>query len=298
MNLQSLLQNAWYITRTNWALWLLSLLTFVALLPSALLAGGLGAVSALLSLPPTPGLPLEFLESLRAWPWWQWALVWLAAVAVLVLTTLVTYFLQAATMRGVALAAERGTPVSFRECLALGPARTRRLIALSFVAGTIISALSLLPTLARVFLGERFGAAMRVAVQAGELTFSTILSLVSLGVFLMVLALAVEDVQTRQAPRRAWAVFRKGWWAFLLIVACSALPAVALAALTLPIFFVLPIVVINPDLGIPLTLACCCVLSPVGLGLLLLVAVFTNTLYTLVYRAAAQLADTQAGATA
>ncbi|MBL8046701.1 MAG: hypothetical protein JNL09_09180, partial [Anaerolineales bacterium] len=173
-----------------------------------------------------------------------------------------------------------------------------RLLGLSLTVSIIISIISLLPAGLRLILGESFGSTLSFLFQAGELTLSSLLSLVSLGIFLMVLAVAVEDVQTRQAPRRAWKVFRQGWWAFLLIVACSALPAIAIVVLMLPILLVLPVVVIAPDLGIPLMLACCCVLSPVGLALLLFVAVFTNALYTLVYRAAAQLADTQTGVSA
>lgn len=297
MDLQKLLSSAWHITRTNRALWVLSFVTFIALIPSATIAGGLGGLSGLLSAP-NLGLGFEWLEVVRAWPLWQWAVIWIVAVLVLIVCTTITYMTQAAILHGVALAAERGAAVSLKECLALGPARTRRLLGLSLTVSVIISVISLLPALLRLVLGESFGSTLSFLFQAGELTLSALLSLISLGIFLMVLAVAVEDVQTRQAPRRAWAVFRQGWWAFLLIVACSALPAVAIVLLMLPIFLVLPVVVIAPDLGIPLMLACCCVLSPVGLGLLLLVAVFTNTLYTLVYRAAAQLADTQTGVSA
>lgn len=291
MNLQSLLQNAWHITRTNRALWVLSFITFLALIPSVLMAGGLGGISGLLSVR-TPGLQFEWLEAVRAWPLWQWAVIWLVAVLVLIACTVLTYMTQAATLRGVALAAERGTPVSLQECLTLGPARMRRWLSFSFIVGLVISAVSLLPSALRLLFGRETGSTLSLLFQAGEFTLSSLLSIVNIIIFLMVLAVAVEDVQTRQAPRRAWAVFRQGWWAFLLIVACSALPAVAMIVLMLPIFVILPLVAINPDLGIPLMLACCCVLSPVGLGLLLLVAVFTNALYTLVYRAAAHLADT------
>ncbi|MBL8045664.1 MAG: hypothetical protein JNL09_03940, partial [Anaerolineales bacterium] len=142
MDIQKLLTTAWHITHRNRSLWVLSFITFIAIIPSATIAGGLGGISGLLSVP-NLGLGFEWLEVVRAWPAWQWAAIWLVAVLVLIVSTTVTYMMQAAILRGVSLAAERGTAVSFRECLALGPARTRRLLGLSLTVSILISIISL-----------------------------------------------------------------------------------------------------------------------------------------------------------
>ena len=117
----------------------------------------------------------------------------------------------------------------------------------------------------------------------------------SVGLLLVFLAIAVEDVRVRSAPVRAWAVFRKGWWAFLLVAGLSVVFSVAVALLLLPLAFAAPLALLDPVTGGGLLVLCCAITGPLALGTLLLTAVYTNVLYTLVYRAAAKLIDAPTG---
>lgn len=294
MNLGALIRHAWRITSRNRTLWALSGLMFLAALPAAAVTGGMGWVAGEYSFAGA-GLEPEWLIEMRAWPVWQWVLVWLLAVAALIAASSLTYVLQAATVRGVTLAAEREAPVAFREALSLGRARVLRLIRLSLTLGATLTALNLLPVLGRLMLGDDLNVLGGALLSLGQSSLSLLLSVASLALFLMVLAIAVEDVHARQAARRAWAVFRWGWWAFALVLLLSAAPVAVLVVLAMPLVLVMPLAVVNPKLGIIVGLVGCAVSAPLALGVILFFAVFTTTLYTLVYRAAAQLADATGG---
>jgi hypothetical protein len=294
MNLGALIRHAWRITTRNRALWALSGLMFLAALPAAAVTGGLGWVAGEYGFAGA-GLEPGWLIEMRAWPVGQWVLVWLLAVAALIAASTLTYVLQAATVRGVTLAAEREAPVAFREALSLGRARVLRLIRLSLTLGAALTALNLLPVLGRLILGDDLNVLGGAVLSLGQSSLSLLLSVAGLALFLMVLAIAVEDVQARQAARRAWAVFRRGWWAFALVLLLSAAPVAALVVLAMPLVLVIPLAVVNPELGIIVGLVGCAASAPLALGVILFFAVFTTTLYTLVYRAAAQLAADATG---
>lgn len=294
MNLNLLLKESWRITRTSWSLWVLSAALFLAFVPAGLLSGGLGAAAAAITLPQA-GPEWEWRNALRAWPAGAWMALGLAAVLTLVVATAVSYIAQAATIRGAALAAARQQPVTLSEALQLGGPRLRRLLGLAGTVGVLISVLALIPLLLRLLAAQQLGPFGALALEAGQVALSPALSVVGLAVFLVVLAIAVEDVSARRAPGRAWAVFRQGWWAFLLVLFVTFLPGLAVAALTLPVIFIAPLVLLDALMGGAALLVYCAVAGPLGVALLIFVAVFSTTLYTLVYRAAARLADATPG---
>lgn len=293
IEISHLWRETWRITRTSPALWLLSGANLLAIIPTVLLSGGLGAVAGLLSLPAR--LQPDWLAPVRSWLAWRWVVIWLAAVGALILASLLAYLLQAAVIRGAALAAQQGRPPTLAESLNLGRARALRLAGLSVTLGGALNALALLPVLARLLLGGQLEGPGNTVLAAGQSTLPWLLSVTGVAVFLLTLAIAVEEVRVRQAPGRAWAVFRQGWWAFLLILGLSTIPSFVVAALLLPAAFLAPVAVFSPVLGLALIGLYCLASSPIVLALLILVAVFTNTLYTLVYQAAARLADQAAG---
>lgn len=294
MDIAQLLKESWRITRTCWSLWVLSAALFLAFVPAGLLAGGLGAASAALTFPYAGPEP-EWLGTLRSWPAWMWATLGIIAIFALIVSTAVSYIAQAATIRGAALATERRQPVSLREALQLGRPRLMRLLGLAGTVGALISILTLAPVFLRVLAAQQVGLLGSLLLDAGQVALSPVLSALGLAVFLIVLAIAVEDVSARRAPRRAWAVFRKGWWAFLLVLFIAFLPSLAIVALILPVSFIFALMVLNPTVGVAVLLLYGAVAGPLGVAILLFVAVFSTTLYTLVYRAAARLADATAG---
>lgn len=291
MNLGQLLREAWRITRSSPALWLLNTLMFVTAAPALLLVSGISWLAATMAFP-VAGFQPDWVEALRAWPTGTWVPIWIVAFMLMVLTSALTWLFQAGIIHGSALAAERGTPAPLKESLQLGWPRVRRVLGLSLTFGTLITALGLLPVALSFFVMQGAGPRSLAALtQAGQGALGVFNSAAGIALFLVLMSVAVEDVRARHAPGRAWTVFRKGWWAFLFVVALSAVPAVLLAMLSVPLIVLAPLTVLDPNLGGVLLGGTCLLLGPVGLAVMLFFAVFTTTLYTLIYRAAAQLAD-------
>jgi len=294
MDIVFLLREGWRITRTSWSLWVLSTALFLAFVPAGLLAGGLGAAAAAMTFP-SAGPEPDWLNAIRNWPAWAWLVLGVVAILLLVASTAVSYVAQAATIHGAALAAERQQPVTLGETLQLGRPRLRRLLGLAVTVGALISILTLVPLVLRLLVAQQIGPFGALLLEAGQVALSPVLSAVGLAIFLVVLAIAVEDVSARRAPGRAWAVFRKGWWAFLLVLFVSVLPGLAIAALTVPVVFIVPLFILDSLIGGAALLVYCAVAGLLGFALLIFTAVFSTTLYTLVYQAAARLADATAG---
>ncbi len=294
MDIVFLLREGWRITRTSWSLWVLSTALFLAFVPAGLLAGGLGAAAAIVTLPQTRLEP-DWLDALRRLPPLTWAVVGIVAVLALVASAAMSYIAQAATIHGAALAAGRQQPVSLGEALQLGRPRLVRLLGLAVTVGALISILTLIPLVLRLLAAQQVGPFGVLLLEAGQITLSPVLSAVGLAIFLVVLAIAVEDVNARRAPGRAWAVFRKGWWAFLLVLFISFLSGLAVAVLILPIIVIIPLVLLNSLIGGAALLVYGAIAGPLSFVLLIFTAVFATTLYTLVYQAAARLADATAG---
>jgi hypothetical protein len=299
MNVGGLLRNSWRITWRNWPLWLLTLLMFVVFLPATLLSGAFGGMAALVTLPVRGPLP-RWLIQLRGLPAWGWLLIAVAALVVLVACTAISWLLQAAAMRGAAIAAEHGT-FALGEALRLGWRRVGSLLALSLTFGLLIIALSLLPPLVIVLLAGRFefGVQLMQLAQTGLAPLNIVLGVVLL---LVMMAVALEDVGPGKAFGRAWRVFRSGWWGFVLALGIAFAASLALALLGVPVAVLLIVVTAGLSLlNAPVVLAvvlllACGIVGPIGLFLMLFTTIYTLVLYTLTYRGAARMAGPEAKA--
>jgi hypothetical protein len=293
MNINAIFRDAWHITWQRWVLWLLSLLMFLTMTPALALAAAFGALAALMSAsgPNLLGLQLD------QWPLWRWIVIAIGMWAALVATTSLTWILQVATVRGAALAADQAA-LTLRTALAIGRQRLRSLVKLSLTFGVLIMGLALLPSLAAILVsvasrGQTDALALLEVTQTGLAPLSSVLGL---ALFLLMMAIAVEDLTPLNALRRTWGVLRFGWWGFLLVLGLSFVPSVAVIVLLLPLVITLPLAFVIAN-GWLMPLLCGAVAAPVLLFILLFTAVFTTTMYTLVYRAAARLTQPSPGAT-
>jgi len=296
MNITDLLRQSWQITFKNWPLWALTLIMFMAFVPSALLSGGFAAGIATLTLP-FPGSPPDWMIQLRQWPLWAWLIIAAVTLLVTVATAAVTWLLQAATMRGAVSAAERGR-MDLGEALRLGRQRVISIVTLSLTFGLIIAGLGLLPSVLHLTLA-RFAPELGLALlQSTQAVITPLLSVAGIALLLVMMSIALEDLRPRAAFRQAWRVFRSGWWGFLLVFGLTFIASLALAILAIP-FLIVPIValVFDQTAGLILTLCACVVGGPVGLALMLFSAVYTLVLYTLIYRASAPTASAGGPAT-
>lgn len=283
MDLTTLAREAWRITRSQPTLWILHALLLVAGLPAIIVSAVFGALGTLREIDPAllPGSARALLNSVS--PGWA-AVIWIVGLALVVLFTAVTQALLAAIYRAAARAMQPGTTVSVRESLALGRARLTRIVALSLTLGAGLSVLSLAPILL-VTLGAP------VAVGAAIRPILTPVNVVGSLVFLLlVLALSLDDVRGREAPGRAWAVFKRGWVGFVLVMAVTLVWSLAIGLLAVPGILVVTVVWIWPDSGLvaPVISGAVALLCGVPLWVAILGgAAYTNILQTLVYRHAA-----------
>jgi hypothetical protein len=294
MDINSLFRDAWRITWERWILWLLSLLMFLAMTPALALAAAFGAVAGLMS---ASGLNLVGLHTLYQWPLWRWIVIAVGLWAALVVTTSLTWILQAATVRGASLAADQAI-LTLRTALAIGRQRLWSLLKLGLTFGVLMMGLALLPSLAAILMsvasrGQTDALGLLELTQTGLAPLSSALGL---ALFLLMMAIAVEDLTPLRALRRTWGVLRFGWWGFLLVFGLSFLPSVAVIALLLPPIITLPLAFVIAN-GWLIPLLCGAAAAPILLFILLFTAVFTTTMYTLVYRSAARLTQPGPGAT-
>ena len=280
-----ILRDSWRITWRCWPLWLLNLLMLVTVVPTAALSGAFGGAAGFLSVPvPVAYLP-EPMARLRQIPGWIWILAALATLVVLVITSAVSWMFQAGAMRGAALASDKGN-CSLRECLTLGRRRVFSLIRLSAAYSLLVGAIGILPPMLMLVLARWLPSASGL-LQLSQTVLAPLTTVLSLALLLVMMSVALEDLAPRAAARRAWLVFRKAWWGFLLVWALSTLPALGIVLVLLPFIVLVPAAIIWPGTATyALTGLCGCLSAPVGLGLILFTAVFTLVLYTLIYRAA------------
>lgn len=294
MNIAVVLRDSWYITWKNWSLWVLAVLMLVAFIPAGTLTMAFSAVANAVSLPGGEAVWAVFpeLDTLFVQTRLQSPLTWIGlaslALVLLVLTTSITLMLQAASMRGVVAAATTGK-AAFVESLRLGKAKAVSIIKLSLLFGFITALISIAPLLLLILIGDQsaLGTGLIHLAQTGLSPITTILNILAL---LLVMSIALEDVSPRAAFGRVGNVFRKAWWAFLLVFGLSLVSVFVTALIViLPFFIVLPVAFINPQAGILLTLVVLCVTILAGLFFFLFTVVFTQALYALVYREAARL---------
>lgn len=283
MELTSLASEAWRITRSQPTLWILHALLLVAGLPAMIVSAVFGALGTLREIDPAllPESARTVLVSLSP----DLApVVWIGGLALVVIFTGVTQVLLAAIYRVAARAMQPGAGSSVRESLALGRARFARIVALSLTLGAVLSILSLLPILL-VTLGAPV--TMAAAVRPILTPINVIGSVVFL---LLVLALSLDDVRGREAPGRAWAVFKKGWVGFVLVMAVTLVWSLAIGLLAVPGILVVTMVWLWPDSGLVAPVTSGAVALVCGAPLLVAIlggAAYTNILQTLVYRHAA-----------
>jgi hypothetical protein len=298
MNPIEIIKDAWRITRHTGALWILTGLLYLVMIPEMVLSGGIGAASAAVIMPQASRI--ELFQPLRNLPAWVWGILFLVTMAVLVATTTITWGLQAASMRATILAVE-GERVTVGGALRLGGQRWNSILKLSLTFGVLIGLLALLPPIALILLarGTEWGMPLMQGYQAVLNPISSVLGIV---LMLVMMAVAVEDLRPRMAFRRAWAVFRAGWWGFLLMVAANFGLGLVFAVVLVPMMVLVVFLAVGgAALGIPAApvlagLVCQCA-SPFALALLIFVMILSTVLYTLTYRAAAALAGPSPDAT-
>ena len=291
MDLLALLRGAWKITWQQWVLWLLSLLMFATMTPAMTLSGAFGAVAGLVS---APALNLPASTVLPDWPAAYWVAAALGLWAALVVTSSLTWILQAAAMRGAALAADQAA-LTLTTALAIGRQRLWSLVKVSLTFGMLMMALAVAPPLLAILTSRLSGPPGQLwgLLQLTQAGLAPLSAALGLALFLLMMAVAVEDLTPLKALRRAWGVLRFGWWGFLLVFGLSSLPSLAVVILLLPVALTLPLAVMIPN-GWVIPLLCGGVTIPLLMFVLLFTAVFTTTMYTLVYRVAAQLTPTGA----
>ncbi len=282
MDLGSLSRTAWRITRTQPALWVLHGLLLLAGMPTLAITAMLSAWSAAREFEASPvaagfgALPLGAIGQ-------PTAVTWAISLAFVVLFSVITQILLAAIYRSSAQALDSGTALGLQASLTLGRARLLRIVVLSLTLGAGLSALALLPELLSIL---NVSSPVRAALQS----VTSALNLVGGVVFLLlVLAISLDDVRGREAPRRAWMAFKRGWVGFALILALTVIWSLFIGLLAVPgiVIVVMAWLVpgpgyVGPAVTVVASLIC-------GLPLLILIlggAAYTNILQTLVYRSA------------
>jgi len=291
MNLAAILRDSWRITWKNWGLWLLQLLLLFVFVPAMTLSGGFGGVAAWVALP-MPGRAPFWLRQLRELPAAAWIGIAAAALLVLAATTAVSWMLQAATMRGAAMAAERGS-FSVVEALKLGRQRVISLLTLSLTFGAIIGALGLMPPLLIILFSKRFEFAVTM-INSTQTLLLPVNMILGVALLLVMMSVSLEDLKPGAAFKRGWKVFSAGWWAFVFVFGIafvlsllgSMIVTVTALALLVPGLMLLAV---STPLGAIALVIGGLLLTPIAVFLFIFIAVFTLVLYTLVYREAARL---------
>jgi hypothetical protein len=286
MSIGDIFRESWRISTHCWKLWLLMLAVFLAFVPTLFLTGGISSATTLLT-QDLPGIPPGIVAGLDRLSPSGWLFILSGTLLLVMVSAAVSWLFQAAAMRASMMAAE-GSPISLLDALGLGHRRFIHILKLSVVFGFFLAILGLLPVLPDlVFRGSSAGSFLRGVTQVGVLPLNTLLGLV---VLLVLMSVALEEVTPSRSFRRAWQVFRTGWWGFLLVmattVALSVLPVIILAPL-----LIIGVILLVLETGWLLFLAAVLMLVPLSLGVSIFSAVFTLVMYTLIYRSSAQLVD-------
>jgi hypothetical protein len=292
MNPFALLRESLRLSIGTWRLWALALLLYLVMVPALALAGGLGILSFYWlmpsgGIPSLPGVRLDL-------PGGAAILILVGGFLLLVLTSVLTWAVQAAMIRAAGAAAD-GRRESVVGSLSLGKRRWVSLLKLAFTFGLIIQGLGVLPALLAFLLRDNadWAAAGLPLVQTFLSPINIVLGVL---VFLLMMSVALEDMQPRPAMRRVAALFRSGWWGFLLAYILQAALALAVAFLFALVLAVVAIVfglgiVSQSTVSMLIGGAICLFSGPVGLALLTFILVFSTVYFTLTYRAAAGQAD-------
>jgi hypothetical protein len=270
----------------------LILVMFIVFLPSIILSAAIGGLSALvaLPLPSTPGSDsLDWLNRLRQIPAWIWLILAVSGIILLVVTTAASWCLQAAAIRGAAMAADQRNP-SITEMLDLGPQRFANIIKLSGLFGLLISLLAFLPPLILLLLPQN--ELVHALTNLAQVSLAPVNMVFGLAILLLMMAIALEDLQPKAAFGRAWQIFKAGWWGFLLVYVLTFLAGLVVIFLAIPLIFVVPFAFLS-KVGWLIPLSCGTLLLPVVLFTLAFTSVFTLVMYTLTYREASRVITTK-----
>jgi hypothetical protein len=290
MNIELILRESWRITWKHWRLWFLILLVFAASLPAGLLAGALGGAAGLMATP-LPGPQPAWLRQLRLVPGTTWAAIAAGMLIALIVTGCISWIVQAAFMRGAAMAAEKGA-FTLPEALRLGRRRIASLITVGAITGTLISVLGLLPPLL-LLAGQRTQSSI-LGMRGAQMALAPLNIVLGVVALFVMMAIALEDLTPRAAFRRGWQVFKTSWWAFLLVMGGALIAGVAvglvIAILIIPIIVGVTLSILgSPMFGGAVVAAGVLIMLAVAGPALLFTTVFTTVLYTLIYRDAARL---------
>lgn len=286
MDFFALLRSAWRITWTTRALWVLNLLLIVTAFPALSLSEAFGAVPTLQSLN-IPGLPTQ--AFIGRVPLWGWIVVALVAFITLVITAALTWLLFTATAHGADLAATQGA-VSLRQALQIGPQRIRSILTLSLIFSTLVAALGVGPTLGLI-LAQAQASPLASTFLLIRATLAPVSTLLNLALFLISMSIAVEGHAPRQAAGRSWRAFKAGWFGFIGVAVLTGLLVLGVCAPALTLVIIIPLAMVFEEWRWLLLCGGGGCVGALELFLMLFTAVFTTTLYTLIYRAAAYPAE-------
>jgi hypothetical protein len=285
MNPLSILKESWRIAWHTRALWVLTLLMYITLLPATILGGCFGAVASAMQIQSDPAFRTVWnirLPDLAP-------AAWVAAAGLVLLITIAGsaagWMIQAASIRAVMAAADGGT-LSVREALTLGSKRFRGILMLALTLGVLLAFLGVAPSLVILLLGG--GSAM---LSFAQTCLTPLTSLASIAAILILLSIAVEDLYPAAAIGSTWKVFKTGWWGYLLVLAVMFAFGILVAVLIVPPY-ILVFSAFSAGLAfqsgflIIFTCAGFLLTTLVLLGLLTFSMVFSTALYSLTYRAA------------
>jgi hypothetical protein len=294
MNPYVLLRESFRITVRTGTLWVLAFLLYLVMIPALILAGGMSALTSLLVFPAEENLPVRFSLPIPQMSAAEWVLFFAVSFILLIVTSFLSWVVQAAMIRGADAAAD-GRPVSAVDALRLGRGRWGSLLRLAFTFGLAIQALGILPALIALILRRdaAWESAVVPLVQTFLSPFNTVLGVL---VFLLMMSIALEDVRPRAAFTRLWTLIRSGWWGFLLAYILQAILALAVAfvfagILAVVVFILLMAYVSRSAVEAALAGAICLFSAPVGLAALTFILVFSTAYFTLTYRTAAGATD-------
>ncbi len=290
LKIDAILKSTFRITFTAYPLWILNFMLIIAFVPALALAGVLGGVSAVMAFESPTAFTPSWQRALRDLPFYVWLIIGAVAWIALVITTAISWILQASSMHGTSIAADKGS-VSFKEALSLGKQRVMSLLTLSVIFGMIIGGLSLSPPLIALFFRGSLGVGFESFLQTALAPINFVLGIVLL---LAMMSIALEDLKPGAAFKRGFSVFKTGWWAFIFVIATSGIVGggVALVAAVLigiPVFVGILIMIASPPIGIIVIVVGLIIVGVIVLVLMILTAVFTIVLYTLTYKEASRI---------
>jgi hypothetical protein len=180
--------------------------------------------------------------------------------------------------------------IRFRESLQLGNQRWQSLIKLALTFGLIMQALAVLPAGLTLIL-QKTGVLELGLLQLVLSVSSPLSFILGIMVFLFTISIALEDLRPRAAGRRIWELIRTGWRGFLLAYLVQFLMAMAVAFLFAAILIVALLLFLlswfnQSSMEALLGGAICVLSSPVGMGMLTFIVVFSTVFFAQIYRAA------------